>query len=78
MPPKPKKNIRRRRFGRNTSKRRLDVNMSAVRADNSEYLKSFATEQGNILSRRITGMTAKNHRKLTRAIKQARTLLLFK
>jgi ribosomal protein S18 len=36
------------------------------------------TEKGRILPRRITGMTAKMHRKLTTEIKRARNVLLVK
>ena len=38
----------------------------------SERLSKFLTEKGKILPRRITGLTAKQQRMLTRAIKKAR------
>jgi len=80
MPPtKPKKTMRRgRRFPRSSSKRRLDVNTEAISWNNPSMLQLFTTEKGKILSRRITGMTAKNHRKLVREIERARNLLLLK
>lgn len=42
-----------------------------------ELLKKFITERGKILPRRITGLTAKQQRDLTKSIKQARTLALL-
>ena len=41
---------------------------------NSAFLRKHITAQGKILSRRITKLTAKDHRLLTKAIKQARIL----
>ena len=37
-----------------------------------DLLRRFITERGKILPRRITGLTAKQQRDLTRAVKQAR------
>ncbi|MCA1904290.1 MAG: 30S ribosomal protein S18 [Cyanobacteria bacterium M5B4] len=42
-----------------------------------DLLKRFITERGKILPRRITGLTAKQQRQLTNAIKQARILALL-
>jgi small subunit ribosomal protein S18 len=42
-----------------------------------ELLRKFITERGKILPRRITGLTAKQQRDLTQAIKQARILALL-
>lgn len=42
-----------------------------------DLLRKFVTEQGKILPRRSTGLTAKQQRKLTKAIKQARILALL-
>jgi small subunit ribosomal protein S18 len=41
------------------------------------YLRRFITEQGKILSRRFTGLKAKQQRDLTKAVKQARILGLL-
>ena len=43
----------------------------------TELLLRFINEQGKILPRRITGITAKQQRQLTRAIKRARHLALI-
>ncbi|NJO85969.1 MAG: 30S ribosomal protein S18 [Synechococcaceae cyanobacterium RM1_1_27] len=40
----------------------------------TELLKRFVTERGKILPRRITGLTAKQQRDLTVAIKRARVM----
>ena len=42
-----------------------------------ELLRLFITEQGKILPRRATGVTAQQQRKITKAIKQARILALL-
>jgi small subunit ribosomal protein S18 len=41
---------------------------------NVDLLRRFITEQGKILPRRLTGVTAKEQRQLAKAIKQARIL----
>jgi small subunit ribosomal protein S18 len=68
----------RRRTLRSLPKRRIDINVEAIDFKNTELLKKFLTEKGRILPRRITGMTAKMHRKLTQEIKRARNVLLVK
>lgn len=50
---------------------------TALEYKNVSYLRRFITEQGKILSRRITGLTAKEQRQLTKAVKQARILGLL-
>ena len=42
-----------------------------------DLLRKFITERGKILPRRITGLTAKQHRDLTVAIKLARLIDLL-
>ncbi|MBD2314633.1 30S ribosomal protein S18 [Desertifilum sp. FACHB-1129] len=42
-----------------------------------DLLRKFVTERGKILPRRITGLTAKQQRDLTLAIKRARILALL-
>ncbi len=42
-----------------------------------EHLKSYITERGKILPRRISGTCAKHQRELTIAIKRARNLALL-
>lgn len=40
-------------------------------------LRRFVTDQGKIIPRRVTGSSAKMHRQLVRAIKQARNIALM-
>jgi small subunit ribosomal protein S18 len=42
-----------------------------------DLLRKFITERGKILPRRITGLTAKQQRDLTLAIKRARIVALL-
>ncbi|MGK7892038.1 MAG: 30S ribosomal protein S18 [Leptolyngbyaceae cyanobacterium] len=42
-----------------------------------DLLRKFITERGKILPRRITGLTAKQQRRLTVAVKRARILALL-
>ncbi|MCA9606561.1 MAG: 30S ribosomal protein S18 [Myxococcales bacterium] len=42
-----------------------------------QTLKHFITERGKIVPRRISGLTAKQQRALTRAIKRARMIALL-
>jgi small subunit ribosomal protein S18 len=42
-----------------------------------DLLRKFISEQGKILPRRVTGLTAKQQRQLTQAIKRARILALL-
>jgi small subunit ribosomal protein S18 len=45
-----------------------------ISAQNLSFLRRFVTEQGKILSRRLTRVTARQQREITKAIKQARIL----
>ena len=42
-----------------------------------KLLRRFITDQGKIIPRRVTGSSAKMHRQLVRAIKQARNIALM-
>ena len=42
-----------------------------------DLLKKFITERGKILPRRLTGLTAKQQRDLTNAVKRARIMALL-
>jgi small subunit ribosomal protein S18 len=43
----------------------------------TELLRKFMTERGKILPRRITGLTARQQRQLTTAIKRSRQLAML-
>ncbi|TFE68616.1 30S ribosomal protein S18 [Methylacidiphilum caldifontis] len=59
-------------------KKRVDIDAEAIDFRNVELLKRFVTENGRILPRRITGLPAKLHRRLSKEIKKARNVLLMK
>jgi small subunit ribosomal protein S18 len=43
----------------------------------SKQLQKFITDQGKIIPRRITGLSAKQHRELIRAVKRARQIAVL-
>lgn len=42
-----------------------------------DYLRRFIPERGKIMPRRISGVTAKDQRRIAQAIKRARTMALI-
>ena len=52
-------------------------NITQIDYKDVKLLKRFITDQGKIMPRRVTGTSAKMHRKLVRAIKQARNIALM-
>lgn len=66
-----------RRSNRRMPRRRLDLTPAKVSFKDTELLAKFTTETGRILPRRITGVSAKLHRKITREIKRARAINLL-
>ena len=42
-----------------------------------DYLRRFVPERGKIMPRRISGVTAKDQRRIAKAIKRARTMALL-
>jgi small subunit ribosomal protein S18 len=67
-----------RRHNRSMPRRRIDLTIEAIDYKNPEILRRFVTESGKIVPRRLTGMPAHLHRKITRSIKRARAVLLMK
>ncbi len=68
--------------GRHTHRRRRVSRLSAEKIDYIDYkdvklLQSFLAENGKIMPRRLTGVSAWQQRKLTEAIKRARNLALL-
>ena len=74
----PKRRSAFRRANRPMPRRRIDIAMEAIDYKNPDLLKKFVTESGKILPRRVTGMPAYMHRKITREIKRSRSVLLMK
>lgn len=77
-PKNAKRRANLRRANRTMPRRRLDVAIEAIDYKNPELLSNFVTETGKILPRRVTGVPAHLHRKITREIKRARSVLLMK
>jgi small subunit ribosomal protein S18 len=66
-----------RKANRQMPRRRHDIPVDQVVYTNSELLTKFTSETGKILPRRVTGVSAKLHRKITNAIKQSRSINLM-
>lgn len=76
------RNGRTGRGGRAGGRRRRVSRLSAEKIDYIDYkdvklLQSFVADNGKIMPRRLTGVTAQQQRKLSEAIKRARTLALL-
>jgi len=59
-------------------KPKIDFTVDALDFKNITLLKQFVTDQGRILPRKYTGLPAHYQRRLNRAIKRARQMLLMK
>jgi small subunit ribosomal protein S18 len=77
-PKTPQRRSAFRRANRPMPRRRIDITIDAIDFKNPDLLKRFVTESGKILPRRVTGMPAHFHRKITREIKRARQALLMR
>src|SRR5437870_6930488 len=78
QPKTPKRRSAFRRANRPMPRRRIDIAIEAIDYKNPDLLKKFVTESGKILPRRVTGMPAYMHRKITREIKRSRSVLLMR
>ena len=78
QPKTPKRRANFRRANRTMPRRRIDLTVEAIDYKNPDQLRRFITESGKIVPRRLTGMPAHLHRKITNAIKRARSVLLMK
>jgi small subunit ribosomal protein S18 len=59
-------------------KPKIDFTVDALDYKNTNLLRTFVTDQGRILPRKYTGLPAHYQRRLNRAIKRARQMLLMK
>jgi small subunit ribosomal protein S18 len=59
-------------------KPKVDFTVDALDFKNVNLLKQFVTDAGRILPRKYTGLPAHYQRRLNRAIKRARQMLLMK
>ena len=57
--------------------KRLDLPFEKISYQNPEILAKFTTDTGRILPRKVTGVSAKMHRAITREIKRARAVNLM-
>ena len=76
QPKTPQRRSNFRRANRTMPRRRIDITLEAIDYKNPDILKRFITESGKILPRRMTGMPAHFHRKITREIKRSRAFNL--
>ena len=78
MQPKTKERaMNMRRANRRLPRRRLDVPLDQLNYRNPEILARFTSETGKLIPRRITGVPAWLHRKITREVKRARAVNLL-
>jgi len=81
-PDKPdKRGARGRPYGETRTPRpkpKIDFTADALDFKNTNLLRQFVTDQGRILPRKYTGLPAHYQRRLNRAIKRARQMLLMK
>jgi len=66
-----------RRANRRMPRRHYDIPLEKLTAKHPEFLSKFTSETGKILPRRLTGVTMKIHRQITREVKRARALNLM-
>ena len=59
-------------------KPKIDFTADALDFKNTNLLRQFVTDSGRILPRKYTGLPAHYQRRLNRAIKRARQMLLMK
>ena len=78
QPKTPQRRTNFRKANRSMPRRRIDIALEALDYKNPDILRKFVTESGKILPRRLTGMPAHFHRKITREIKRARQALLMR
>lgn len=75
--PPVSKPVKRRRFGRRKVCKFCAEKVDLVDYKDVRRLRSFVTERGKIIPRRISGSCARHQRELTHAIKRARTVALL-
>lgn len=71
------KPVRRRRFGRRKVCKFCADKVDMVDYKDVKRLRTFITERGKIIPRRISGNCARHQRQLTTALKRARNVALI-
>jgi small subunit ribosomal protein S18 len=71
---------RRSSYGESRSrpKPKIDFTLDALDFKNNNLLRQFVTDQGRMLPRKYTGLPARYQRRLSKATKRARQVLLMK
>lgn len=69
--------MQQKRFQRRKFCRFCSEKVEYIDYKNIKFLKSYLTERGKILPRRMTGTCAKHQRELTESIKRARSIALL-
>jgi small subunit ribosomal protein S18 len=69
--------LQQKRFQRRKFCRFCSEKVEYIDYKNIKVLKSYLTERGKILPRRMTGNCAKHQRELTESIKRARSIALI-
>ncbi len=70
------KPVKRRRFGRRKVCKFCVDKVGAVDYKDIKRLRTFVTERGKVIPRRISGSCARHQRQLTTALKRVRTVAL--
>lgn len=66
-----------RRHNRRMPRRRMNIPVEKIDFKEPTLLAQFTSETGKILPRRVTGVSARIHRKITREIKRSRAVNLM-
>jgi small subunit ribosomal protein S18 len=66
-----------RKNNRRMPRRRMDIPVDKLTYTNPELLQRFLSETGKLIPRRVTGLPAWLHRKVTREVKRARAINLL-
>jgi len=66
-----------RKNNRRMPRRRMDIPVEKLIYSNPELLQRFLSETGKLIPRRVTGLPAWLHRKVTREVKRARAINLL-
>lgn len=69
---------KRRRKQTFASRKRPNISFEDLNFKNTEVLRKFVTEQGKLMNRFYTGLPSRFQRRLARAVKQARHVLLMR
>lgn len=78
MRPRPRSTTKNpSRNGMKTTRKVKRVIDGYIDYKDTKQLQKFLTDQGKIIPRRITGLSAKQHRELVTAIKRARHLAIL-